>query len=185
MKVVFTVGMRKGEQIDQRNFFISLSAFIGISYYLMGNSLSRSDKYFASALHMVLGISYKGESRRQMSNRETWKKDFKAYVESLSLSRDDYKGIMEYIDEFPDDHNADSDKMADGDCISRQAAIDKINERQRKLIYCFGFENDMVKIMDIAKSIITAIPPIQPEPEYTMEEFMYDQDLGSPEDGSL
>ena len=71
------------------------------------------------------------------------------------------------------------------DLIDRQAAIDKINERQRKLIYCFGFENDMVKIIDIAKSIITAIPPIQPEPEYTMEEFMYDQDLGSPEDGSL
>lgn len=44
------------------------------------------------------------------------------------------------------------------DYISRQAAIDKINERQRKLIYCFGFENDMVKIMNIAKNIITAIP---------------------------
>lgn len=47
------------------------------------------------------------------------------------------------------------------DLISRQAAIDKINERQRKLIYCFGFENDAVKIMDIAKSIIIAIPPAQ------------------------
>ena len=46
--------------------------------------------------------------------------------------------------------------------ISRQMAIDKINERQRKLIYCFGFENDMVKIMNIAKSIITAIPSVQP-----------------------
>ena len=49
------------------------------------------------------------------------------------------------------------------DLISRQAAIDKINERQRKLIYCFGFENDMVKIMGIAKSIIVAVPPAQPE----------------------
>lgn len=49
------------------------------------------------------------------------------------------------------------------DLISRQEAIDKINERQRKLIYCFGFENDMVKIMNIAKSIITAIPPVQSE----------------------
>lgn len=49
------------------------------------------------------------------------------------------------------------------DLISRQAAIDKINERQRKLIYCFGFENDAVKIMDIAKSIIIAIPSEQPE----------------------
>ena len=47
--------------------------------------------------------------------------------------------------------------------ISRKAAIDEINERQRKLIYCFGFDNDMVKMMDIAKSIITAIPSVQPE----------------------
>lgn len=49
------------------------------------------------------------------------------------------------------------------DLISRQTVIDKINERQRKLIYCFGFENDMVKIMDIAKSIVIAIPSAQPE----------------------
>ena len=49
------------------------------------------------------------------------------------------------------------------DLIERQAAIDKINERQRKLIYCFGFENDMVKIMDIAKTIISTIPSAQPE----------------------
>ena len=50
----------------------------------------------------------------------------------------------------------------DYDLISRQAAIDELNERQRKLIYCFGFENDMVKIMEIAKSIIIAIPSAQP-----------------------
>ena len=49
------------------------------------------------------------------------------------------------------------------DSISRRVAIDKINERQRKLIYCFGFENDMVKIMDIAKTIISTIPSAQPE----------------------
>lgn len=47
--------------------------------------------------------------------------------------------------------------------ISRQAAIDELNERQRKLIYCFGFENDMVKIMDIAKSIIIAMPSAEPK----------------------
>ena len=47
--------------------------------------------------------------------------------------------------------------------IRREDAIDKINERQRKLIYCFGFENDAVKIMDIAKSIVIAIPSAQPE----------------------
>lgn len=47
--------------------------------------------------------------------------------------------------------------------ISRQAVLNKINERQRKLIYCFGFENDAVKIMDIAKSIVIAMPSAQPE----------------------
>ena len=51
------------------------------------------------------------------------------------------------------------------DYIDRQATIDKINERQRKLIYCFGFENDAVKIMDIAKSIVVAIPSAQSEIE--------------------
>ena len=49
------------------------------------------------------------------------------------------------------------------DLIDRQAAIDQINERQRKLIYCFGLENDVVKIMDIAKSIVIAIPSAEPE----------------------
>ena len=54
--------------------------------------------------------------------------------------------------------------MAD-DYIRRQDMIDKINERQRKLIYCFGFENDAVKIMDIAKSIVITIPSAQSELE--------------------
>ena len=49
------------------------------------------------------------------------------------------------------------------DLIGRKATVDKINERQRELIYCLGFENDMVKIMDIAKSIVIAMPPAQPE----------------------
>lgn len=30
-----------------------------------------------------------------------WKEDFKGYINSLSMPRDDYKGIMEYIDELP------------------------------------------------------------------------------------
>ena len=51
------------------------------------------------------------------------------------------------------------------DYIRREDAIDKINERQRKLIYCFGLENDAVKIMDIAKSIVIAIQSAQPELE--------------------
>ena len=30
-----------------------------------------------------------------------WKEEFKAYVESLNLPRDDYKGIIEYIEDAP------------------------------------------------------------------------------------
>ena len=53
------------------------------------------------------------------------------------------------------------------DTISRQAAINELNERQRKLIYCFGFENDLVKIMDIAKSIILTLPSTHSEQNMT------------------
>ena len=30
-----------------------------------------------------------------------WKKEFKGYVDSLNIARDDWKGIIEYIDELP------------------------------------------------------------------------------------
>ena len=30
-----------------------------------------------------------------------WKKDFKGFINALSMPRDDYKGIMEFIDELP------------------------------------------------------------------------------------
>lgn len=32
---------------------------------------------------------------------DTWRSDFKGYVDCLDLPRDDYNGIMEYIDEAP------------------------------------------------------------------------------------
>ena len=32
---------------------------------------------------------------------DAWKEDFKEFVNSLDMPRDDYKGIMEYIDEVP------------------------------------------------------------------------------------
>ena len=38
----------------------------------------------------------------------------------------------------------------------------------------------------IAKTLIESVlDDLQPEPEHTMEEFMYGQDMGNPEDGSL
>ena len=32
---------------------------------------------------------------------DAWKEDFKGFVNSLDMPRDDYKGIMEYINELP------------------------------------------------------------------------------------
>ena len=32
---------------------------------------------------------------------DEWKKDFKGYIDALDIPRDDYNGIMEYIDEVP------------------------------------------------------------------------------------
>ena len=32
---------------------------------------------------------------------DEWKTDFKAFVNSLDMPRDDYNGIMDYIDEAP------------------------------------------------------------------------------------
>jgi hypothetical protein len=34
---------------------------------------------------------------------EEWKNDFKGFVNELSMPKDDYKGIMEYIDEVPNE----------------------------------------------------------------------------------
>lgn len=32
---------------------------------------------------------------------DEWKNDFKGYINALDMPKDDYKGIMEYIDELP------------------------------------------------------------------------------------
>lgn len=38
-----------------------------------------------------------------MTALEKWKNDFKEFISELSIPRDDYKGIMEYIDEVPNE----------------------------------------------------------------------------------
>ena len=69
------------------------------------------------------------------------------------------------------------------DLISRQAAIESIRE-------CAGAAHSMHD-WDMEQGYLNAIecieeePSAQPEHEYTMEEFMYGQDMGNPEDGSL
>ena len=57
-----------------------------------------------------------------------WKKDFKEYVNLLTMPRDDYNGIMEYIDELPSINpkftDAEIQKMQD----LEQAQLDKAYE---------------------------------------------------------
>lgn len=42
-----------------------------------------------------------GELIDRQAAIDAWKEDFKGFVNSLDMPRDDYKGIMEYIDELP------------------------------------------------------------------------------------
>ena len=62
------------------------------------------------------------------------------------------------------------------DLISRQAAIEHL---WNNIAYMRAFGCAR------AITLIREVPPAQPEHEYTMEEFMYGQDMGNPEDGSL
>jgi hypothetical protein len=44
-----------------------------------------------------------------------WKKEFREYVDSLDIARDDWKGIIEYIDELP---SAQPDVIRCKDCVN-------------------------------------------------------------------
>ena len=66
--------------------------------------------------------------------------------------------------------------------ISRQAAIDLAHELIVPNEYKYGLYNQAIKNYCVE---IMNLPSAQPEHEYTMEEYMYGQDMGNPEDGSL
>ena len=67
------------------------------------------------------------------------------------------------------------------DLISREAAIDAIHEDADWL--ASQGSDWQVERMERDKSILRSLPSVQSE--RTMEEFMYGQDMGNPEDGSL
>ena len=62
--------------------------------------------------------------------------------------------------------------------------IDEAIEAIHNLYAIHGSEGSWIDQKD-AFNAISNLPPAQPEPERTMEEFMYGQDMGNPEDGSL
>ena len=67
------------------------------------------------------------------------------------------------------------------DCISRKDAIRWIKTE------CNPYGKPTLDFESGKRVIkhLKQMPPAQPEPERTMEEFMYGQDMGNPEDGSL
>ena len=69
------------------------------------------------------------------------------------------------------------------DLISRQAALYEVEE-WLDCYYGDDYEDIRAGIKQVMRSL-KKLPSVQPEPEHTMEEFMYGQELGDPEDGSL
>ena len=72
----------------------------------------------------------------ELKELSEWKADFKGYINALNIPKDDYDGILEYIDEVPpgqpgttthDSITAETGKNdgdgTSGDCISRTRAI--------------------------------------------------------------
>lgn len=88
-------------------------------------------------------------------------------------------GIIEAADAYVEHEKAQlsqegSREGTTSELISRQAAIKKRSPQERLII-----------AKTLIEGVLDELPSAQPEPEHTMEEFMYGQDLGSPEDGSL
>lgn len=81
--------MTNGEAI---NWIINISADIG--------KAEHSDLWhYEQALSEIRDML----ESTQPENKElsAWQEDFRGYIETLNLPRDDYKGIMEYINEMP------------------------------------------------------------------------------------
>lgn len=73
------------------------------------------------------------------------------------------------------------------DLISREAILKHIEKiRQDTQMMDDTYRASIVMTgMHLCERVVRSQPPAQPEQEHTMEEFMYGQDMGNPEDGSL
>ena len=97
-----------------------------------------------------------------------WKRDFKEYVNSLSILNDDYKGIMEYIDEVPVTR-----QQLCKDAISREQAIKTAIEAADDWDGGYNLTR-----ADIIEKAIKALPPVTSKPKtghwITTRTFMHD-----------
>lgn len=69
---------------------------------------------------------------------DEWKNDFKGYINALDIPHDDYKGIMEYIDEVP---SAQPEIIRCKDCKNSEHWY---ADRRR----CFLWSEDGVSVFD-------------------------------------
>ena len=86
-----------------KEFGVEYKAFV-ISAHRAGALLAKTVKETRCCL---IGMRWKQKGgkmsdliSRQVSIDE-WKNDFKGYINALNIPKDDYNGIMEYIDELP------------------------------------------------------------------------------------
>lgn len=73
------------------------------------------------------------------------------------------------------------------DLIDRQATLKHIEKiRQDALMIDDIRESNIIMLgMNLLEEAVRNQPSTQHEREYTMEEFIFGQDMGNPEDGSL
>ena len=79
---------------------------------------------------------------------DEWKNDFKEYVNALDISRDDYKGIMAYIDELPSVQPEPFE-----DAVRRADVVDMLE------MYPFVEYSEY----ETAREVVMRLPSAQPE----------------------
>lgn len=89
-----------------------------------------------------------------------WKADFKGYINALNMPKDDYDGILEYIDEVPTaEQEAPDINVGNTDAISRTQANDAL-----ETVKTVKAENGELYIAKInAQMKLDTLPPAQPK----------------------
>jgi hypothetical protein len=114
---------------------------------------------------IVRGVYEKPAAEPELKELSEWKADFKGYINALNIPKDDYDGIMEYIDEVPEaEQEAPDINVGHMDAISRQAAIEAVE----KSMYENPHENDIHRGMHDHEhrhflTILMGLPPVQPK----------------------
>lgn len=115
------------------------------------------------------------QSKEDMTALEKWKNDFKEFISELSMPRDDYKGIMEYIDEVPNEaleqqpckdwHDVPSDEM------TFEQARQAVKDLRKKLVEYLRQEpcDDCISRSDVKKYLSA--------PDANGDRVIYESDL--------